>query len=277
MGGLAVDPVRARFSDADWYKYLNEKVVTVVGAGGIGSWVTMCLSRIGCHVHLFDADRFEVHNMGGQLVRATDIGRSKVEAVAEMCESLVGASCRVSSVPYMYDDSGTTSPIMISAVDSMKARKLIFEKWAKVYGDKEDAIYIDGRLLAEDYQVLAVTKGSCDAYRETIVDDNSIPTENCTLKSTTHCSLGIASDIIGILTNFAANLVTKERDKIEVRDVPFKIVKSIPNFMYEIHYRTTTEATVQQGILPLQPEESEVLLLSSRPEHVLSIPEIISP
>lgn len=245
-------PTRARFSDADWYKYLDGKVVTVVGAGGIGSWVTMCLSRIGCHVHLFDADKFEVHNMGGQLVRASDLGRNKVEAVHEICEELVGApNCRISAIPYMYDDDSATSPIMISAVDSMEARKLIFEKWHRNYGDRDDAIFIDGRLLAEDYQVLSVTRGFGDNYRATIVEDDSIPTENCSLKSTTHCSLGIASDMVGCLTNFAANLVTKDRDGVEVRDIPFKIVKSIPNFIYDIHYE---QAINKQAILSLQPE-----------------------
>lgn len=266
MGRLELQPefspTRARFSDADWYKYLSGKVVTVVGAGGIGSWVTLCLSRIGCIVHLYDKDEFEVHNMGGQLVRATDIDKPKVNAVAEICTDLVGATCQICVINDWFDENGTTSPIMISAVDSMKARKLIFEKWASIYGDREDAIYIDGRLLAEDYQVLGVIKGRLNRYRGTIVDDKSIPTENCSLKSTTHCSLGIASDMIGILTNFAANLVTKDRDGYEVRDIPFRIVKSIPNFMYDVEY---TETTTEQNNVSVHTEQHKKVQAHTTP------------
>lgn len=254
-----IDPVRARFSDASWFKYLQGKPVVVVGAGGIGSWVTMCLARIGCSVYLYDGDRFEVHNMGGQLVNITSINVPKVQAVRDIVTSLVGMSTKISVNSNMYDKDSPTSPLVISAVDSMAARKLIFEKWAKMYGDKDDSIFIDGRLLAEDYQVLAVTKGRLNAYRATIVDDKSIPTENCTLKATTHCSLGIASEIIGLLTNFAANLVTMKDMGVQVRDVPFKIVKSIPNFLYDITFEPNEQPeTNEQGVLQHSTTEPQI-------------------
>lgn len=253
------DPIRARFTDATWFSWLQDRVVVVVGAGGIGSWVTMCLSRIGCRVYLYDADRFEIHNMGGQLVKISDIGAYKVDAVRDMVTSLVGSSTQIVVSNSMYDEDSPTSPIIMSAVDSMAGRKLIFEKWAKIYGDKDDAIFIDGRLLAEDYQVYAVTKGRLDAYRETIVDDKLIPTENCSLKSTTHCSLGIASEIVSILSNFAANQVTMKDIGVAVRDIPFKIVKSVPNYLYDITFEPDEEIN-KQGVLQLHPEPLQVVL-----------------
>lgn len=234
----ALDHIRARFSDAPWMEYLKGIDVIVVGAGGIGSWVTLCLSRIGCEVTLFDGDIFEDHNMGGQLVQTDQIGDNKAEAVSDICVSLVGPTSIVYAEQQMYTEDSFTGPIMISAVDSMKARKIIFDKWSEVYKEAQDAIFIDGRLLAEDYQVYAVTHNRTEEYRKTLFNDNEVPTENCTLKATTHCSLGIASDIIGILTNFAANIISKRTIGVEVRDVPFRIVKSIPNFMYDITFET---------------------------------------
>lgn len=252
-----LDPVRARFSDAPWLEYLSKRSVVVVGAGGIGSWVAMCLSRIGCDVILFDADTFEVHNMGGQLVKGDQVTMNKATAVAEMCRELTGHTATVSTITQMYDDKSFTNSIIISAVDSMKARKIIFEKWYAIYEGCEEALLIDGRLLAEDYQVYAVVKGRGEAYRATLFNDEDVPTENCTLKSTTHCSLGIASDIIGVLTNYAANRTTKPLG-YEVRDVPFKIVKSIPSFLYNITFEPDEpEGTNNTGVISLHTEQPE--------------------
>lgn len=256
------DPVRARFTDATWFTYLQQRPILVVGAGGIGSWVCLCLARIGCTIYLYDADRFEVHNMGGQLVRNTDIGANKVDAVKDIVISLVGPSTKILVNTAMYDEDSPTSPIVISAVDSMAGRKLLFEKWAKIYGGKDDSIFIDGRLLAEDYQVYSVIKGRLDAYRETIVDDKLIPTENCSLKSTTHCSLGIASEIVSVLSNFAANQVTMKEVGVGVRDIPFKIVKSVPNYLYDITFEPD-EKINKQGILPVHTEPLQVVLQQS--------------
>lgn len=254
-----IDPVRARFSDAPWLSYLKKRAIIVVGAGGIGSWVTMCLSRIGCSVVLYDKDIFEVHNMGGQMVALSQIGLNKADAVRALCAMLVGPSSSVNPTVDMYDENCPTSPIMIAAVDNMQARKIIFDKWSKIYGNSKDAILIDGRLLAEDYQVYGVTTDRLSLYSRTLFSDSDVPTENCTLKSTTHCSLGIASDIVGILTNFAANAAARDTNSPEVRDIPFRIVKSIPNFLYDITFETDDTGTEKRiditGDVPVHTEQ----------------------
>lgn len=268
MGGLEptkyikvqkTDPVRARFSEAPWMSYLANATVVVVGAGGIGSWVTMCLARIGCKVILYDADLFEVHNMGGQLVQTTQIGNNKAVSVKDTCIALVGASANIVTVAEMYTKDSPTSPIMIAAVDNMKTRRLIFDKWSNMYPDSAEALLIDGRLLAEDYQVYGVMKDRTKAYEETLFSDNEVPTENCSLKATTHCSLGITSEIISILTNHAANITTKSTDGIELRDIPFKIVKSVPNFLYDLSFEygstDSKEVTSDRRDVPVHIEQ----------------------
>lgn len=223
-------PVRARFSDAPWFRELDEELVLVLGAGGIGSWVTFCLNRIGCVVHVYDDDTIEMHNVGGQMYGPNSMGELKVDALSSICEQLTGlVYTRIIPHAERYIESSYISPIVIAAFDNMASRKLAFEKWA-AQGDR--AIFIDGRLLAEDYHVFAVTKGREEEYRKTLFDDKSVSAENCSLKATTHCSMGIASDIVAVLTNFAANRATMEEFG-ELRDVPFRISKSIPLFSYE--------------------------------------------
>lgn len=256
-----VDAFRSRFAEAPWLSYLQSHDIIVVGAGGIGSWVSLCLARIGCMITLFDADIFETHNMGGQLMAVRDLGLNKARAVQALCETLVGGSTNILAEPSMYTTDCYTSPIVIAAVDSMEARKVIFEKWHRIYKDDSEAILIDGRLLAEDYQVYGVTGDRAEAYRRTLFSDDEIPKENCALKSTTHCGLGIASDIIGVLTNHAANMVSR-REGYEVRDVPFKIVKSIPNFLYNVTFtpdEPREERADNPGDVPVYTEQFEKL------------------
>ena len=226
--------VRVRFSDAPWFTWLAGRPVFVLGVGGIGSWTAFCLDRIGCVVTIWDDDVVEQHNIGGQMYGPSSIGGSKVEALEDVCARLTGiANTSLLIRDERYVASSYVCPITIAAFDNMAARKLAFEKWAASPLSK-DGIFIDGRLLAEDYQIYAVLPGREEAYRRTLFSDDEIRAEPCTLKSTTHCSLGIAADIVALLTNFAANKVTMEGFGVEMRDVPFKVSKSLPIFDYRI-------------------------------------------
>jgi len=233
--GNRIDVTKSRFSEAPWVNHLQNSAVTVVGCGGIGSWVTLCLSRIGVRVYLFDADIVEAHNLGGQMLGVASIGSPKVTEVEQLCRTLCGA-VDIVSFQEMFDEHTPLTSITILAVDNMQTRKLAYEKWKEEYKDHREALLIDGRLLAEDYQVYSVTPSRLKLYEATLFSDEEVPKENCSLKATTHCSLGIASDIIGCLTNWAANISAYQAQQPETRDVPFSIVKSIPNFFYELNF-----------------------------------------
>jgi tRNA A37 threonylcarbamoyladenosine dehydratase len=70
---------RERYQDALWY---NKPVrILIFGAGGIGSWSSFFLTRAGFDVRIFDFDRVEEHNLGGQMFLHQDIGKLKIDAV----------------------------------------------------------------------------------------------------------------------------------------------------------------------------------------------------
>lgn len=62
--------------------------VHIIGCGAIGSTVAENLVRFGItQITLYDFDKVEAHNIANQMFRSTDIGKLKVEAVADfLCE-----------------------------------------------------------------------------------------------------------------------------------------------------------------------------------------------
>lgn len=62
-----------------------KKAIHVIGCGAIGSHVAEQLARMGCsNIHLWDFDTVSPHNITNQMFMESDIGRPKVEAVADM-------------------------------------------------------------------------------------------------------------------------------------------------------------------------------------------------
>src|SRR5688572_9763698 len=98
--------------------------VTIVGAGGIGSPVALALAKMGCReIRLYDPDTIEPHNLPNQLYRLRDVGRPKVEALAEILREYteVTVSAHLERV-----DGQRLDGIVISAVDSMASREAIW-------------------------------------------------------------------------------------------------------------------------------------------------------
>ncbi len=112
----------------------------------------------------------------------------------------------------------------------MLARKTLFEAWLAHIGDSKDAIFIDGRLLAELGQVFIVTPDKAEQYRASLFDDSIVQPEDCSYKGTTHCSAIIAGLMVGGYNNYLTNL---ELGK-DIRELPFNIDYQLALFNFEI-------------------------------------------
>ena len=201
----------ARFKGATWFDWLLEKPIIIGGAGGIGSFLSFFISRLGCHIYLYDMDNFEDHNMSGQLVRNSDISKAKTYVAASIAKEF--SNHDLIECFEKYDKESESNPIMVSCFDNMQARKDMFQNWKDglTEDNKNEAIFIDGRLLAETYQILCVqgnNQNQIDKYeKEYLFDDSEVETEDCTFKQTTHAAAAIAAHMTGFLTNFAGNKI----------------------------------------------------------------------
>ena len=161
-----------RFKDADWLPK-NKEAVLVGGAGGIGSWVTFFLTKIGFNAYLYDFDTVETHNLGGQLFKQNAVGKPKVEAVREVVEEYCGV--QISTFQEKITETSPGHMYCVSAFDNMEARKTMFNTWKKfalLY--PETAIFIDGRLELESFQIFCVTPDRIADYEKHLFSDSVI-------------------------------------------------------------------------------------------------------
>jgi molybdopterin/thiamine biosynthesis adenylyltransferase len=215
----------SRFSSTDWFG--ENRIITIGGAGTIGTWVSLLLARTGEHtLIIFDDDIVEIHNMAGQLFRKSDIGTLKVDAIKDIILSFTDHSENtILTSNSRITDKSKVTPVCISCFDSMKARKDMFTTWCKL--DNRE-IFIDGRMSVESYEIYTVLKGEEDSYLETLFEDDTVPAQICSLKSTSHVGAMIGSKMTAILMNYLANI----NISMTIREIPFMIREDLELMNY---------------------------------------------
>lgn len=225
---LLVDEATSRFSSAIWYENIQRKTVILAGVGGIGSYVGFLLARMKpASMFIYDDDIVEAVNMSGQLYGQSDLGRPKVSALAGMIRNYAGYSS-VFAINERFTNESEASDIMICGFDNMAARRLFFNKWvnhvqSKPEEERKNCLFIDGRLAAEEFQVLCI-RGD-DEYNinrynnEFLFSDAEADETICSYKQTTFCANMIASYMVNLFVNFCAN----QCEPLIDRDLPFLI------------------------------------------------------
>lgn len=222
--GINVPQQYARVKGADWFPFLYKRPVMVLGQGGIGSHLSFLLSRIGCELYIYDHDVYEEHNMTGQIVKQSAIGKNKAEAMKELIGEL-SPDCVVECFGE-YTEAEPTNDIVLCGFDNMLARNVSFQNWKK-YVQKLDSekrkkcVFMDGRLLAEVMQIITIPGDNDELIeryeKEYLFPDAGVVDADCTFKQTSHCASMIASHMTAFLTNWAFNA---EKGKT-IRRIPF--------------------------------------------------------
>ncbi len=174
----------------------------LVGCGGIGSFVALALGKLGCpHLHLYDDDRVEEHNVPNQLFRVCDVGRAKVEALSEIVEAFTGTR----AATYRRRVEGERlQGIVVSGVDSMAARKTLWQKTVRHRAGIP--LYLDGRLGAEVCRLYAIRPADPDdvrCYERSLYDDSQALPLSCTAGAIIYTGFAMASLVADQVKRFA--------------------------------------------------------------------------
>jgi len=220
---MGVKEEHIRFSEA--YFYNPNEDVMVLGVGGIGSWLALSLSRLGCTLYLYDMDRVDGVNLAGQFMGPHDIGSFKTEAVTKNVLQF-SPDTTIVGVNKTYDKDSSTNPIVFSCFDNMKARKIAFQNWKE---QEDRQLFIDGRMALTTGEVYCVIKGREEEYESTLFDDSEVEDAECTMKATTFNALTIA----GIMTGIYCNYIGVRKDPDLPLEMPFKTTYNYPLMMFE--------------------------------------------
>jgi len=180
---------------------LMNKPLVVIGAGAIGSHATLALAKMGCRdITVYDPDTVELHNLPNQLfLYEASLGRHKVDVLQETIKQLTGIE--ISIVPELFTQDGLKE-VVISGVDSMRARKEIWE-WVKYSPVTE--LYIDGRmggLVGILHHVETSNRTLCESYETTLFDDKDSSELPCTERSICFTQFGLASMIASTVRQY---------------------------------------------------------------------------
>jgi len=211
-----------RFKDCDWYS-TNYKEVSIGGVGGIGSWLSFFLARIGVPIEAYDDDTVDYTNMGGQMFSPQQVGQKKTEAMYFNAKYFSGYDVKFKQMG-RFVEGKKVNPICFSCFDNMEVRREMFLNWKEKHVLKRSlttpAAFVDGRMSVESYQVFIVqpTLESCDAYEKELFSSDSVPNPLCSMKATSH----IGAEIGSKMTQAFTNIVTNHNLGMELRETPFK-------------------------------------------------------
>ena len=211
-----------RFSDAEWFNKVQEKVIVLAGVGGIGSNMAMILAKLNpSAIYIFDDDFVEQFNLAGQFYSNDDIGKPKVEALAASVNKYTNYSSIFALNRRFMLGEEVIADIMICGFDNMGARKNFFAAWKNHVMElseerRKDCLFIDGRLTADEFQIFCIT-GTDNFYMDDYVNnylfnDYEAQRETCSYKQTGFLADMIGAFMVNLVVNFCANQVNPRRN-----------------------------------------------------------------
>lgn len=235
---LLMDDSTTRFSGAEWFNEIQRKTIIIAGQGGIGSNLSFQLARMHpAGMYLYDDDTVEMVNMAGQLYARDDIGKAKVDAIADMITKYTNMQ-GVIALNERFTSSCEAGDIMLCGFDNMEARRTFFNAWqqhvfSKPEEEWKDCLFLDGRLSLDTLQVFCITGDNAYAMTEYVdkylFSDSEAEHTVCSMKQTTYLACMIGS----IMTNLFTNWVADSLNPIIPYDLPFFTEYDAQNMIFK--------------------------------------------
>lgn len=157
----------------------GDRQVDIVGCGATGSRIALELAKMGVqNLHLYDFDDIESHNLANQVFGLEDVGRPKVDALADRIYADTGL------VVTKHNEAVTgrtqLGNIVFLLTDTMASRK---EIWSGAIRHKlHVALMIETRMGADQGRVYTVDPTSfmdVKFWEENLYEDREAPESLC--------------------------------------------------------------------------------------------------
>lgn len=204
----------SRFVGAPWAEAATKQQVLIAGMGGIGSWASLLIARLGVEkLILVDYDIIEKHNLSGQFYSKKQVGQPKIVGLAESISLFAdnpGVETRLVEIDQSFPLE-VIPKITVCGFDNMKARKTMFNLWKTKINtlskeEKADYLFIDGRLSLDTLQLFVFTgadKYYMDRYeKEFLFSDAEADATQCSAKQTSFMANMIGGFIANVIVSF---------------------------------------------------------------------------
>lgn len=141
-------------------------------------------------------DTVEPHNIANQVPGRYYLGKPKVDAMVDLIPRLVHDQVEIEVEKRFFTDSDEiTGTIVVAALDSIKARKLVFEM---TKNNMLTEMFVDFRIggrLIKGYILNPQDLDDCDIYEVSLHDKNVAAETNCTEKMCIQSVLWTAGEV----------------------------------------------------------------------------------
>lgn len=209
---------------------LDSRLITVVGAGALGSQVVMNLAKIGAgQIAVFDDDVIEQHNASNQMFYSReDVGRRKVDVLRDRVELLAGREVanNLTCLRYRVTPESKAawnwinkSEVLFLCVDSLVARATIVQRLinnAKRRGGLEQqTLVVDGRMGAHSTEAwsFGFTIENAEKYLTTVGNDSDVRVDTGSCGETQNVG-ATAGVVVGHMMWLYLNALQKPRKEV---------------------------------------------------------------
>lgn len=192
--------------------------IAIIGCGGIGSPTALALAKMGFpEITLIDKDIVETYNIPSQFHFNDCLGMPKAESLKNTIKAFI-PSAKINTVNELASiENLDDHTIVISAVDSMKARHEIWEMLPKLYTMQH---FIEGRMSAEAGMIFTINNFHTNStYKNTYAtkclytDEEAVP-DTCTAKAIIYNTLLIGGWIAAIVKQIISEYDTPKFEKM---------------------------------------------------------------
>lgn len=199
---------------------------TIIGCGAVGSFVAVGMAKMGIiDQTLFDMDTTELENLPVQLHVRSKLGENKAIATKSMIEDMCPEDMQVTTMDKWTALDHVKSDIVVSAVDSLHTRKVI---WEAVKLDPSCKLLLDARIGGQMMKIYAINPTD---LKDIKLYDASFPKDNmdgveleCTVRGVLDVSMISAGLLIRSMRRF---IVSGKKESYRICNLQ----DEIPNIM----------------------------------------------
>lgn len=188
--------------------------LTVIGCGGIGASALPTLVTMGFRRFvLWDGDIIEPRNLTTQpIFTAEDLYKSKVEAARDFLLAHGAEEVEIRKRAFTAEDH--LEGIVVSAVDSMAARQVIWQAITRIIEDsalEDPVLLLDGRIGGTHGTLLTVELFNADWYAKWLFDDTKAAPLPCTERTVVYPAVMLGALMAAQLALWSRHKPTPQR------------------------------------------------------------------